>query len=89
MSVKVEPRPICEIANEIKATWGQGSMSNIYYGAKPYLSAMYCLKSINDNYGADDARGVILYFLSNARSWIGPDARRIKKELETIAKEGT
>lgn len=86
MNKKADPRPICVIAEEIKATWGQGSMSNIDYGAKPYLSAMCCLKSINDDYGADDAQSIIMYFLANATKWKGEEARRIKKELNDLLK---
>jgi len=77
-------RPINVIAEEIKKTWGKGSMMNIYYGAKPYLSAMYCLTSLKDNYGADSARTIIAYFLANATQWKGEDARRIKKELKSL-----
>ena len=39
-------RPICEIAREIHSDWGK----NIYFGAKPYLSAMLSLEKITDKY---------------------------------------
>lgn len=74
-------RNISEIANEIYIKW-----PNVYYGAVPYLEAMTSLKSVNDQYGADDAKGIILYFLSNATTWRGEDARRIKQELKSLIK---
>ena len=53
-----------------------------YFGAAPYLTAMACLDSIDDAYGADDGRSVVLYFLSNARTWRGPVAKAVKAELK-------
>ena len=47
---------------------------------------MGSLDSINDTYGYDDAKSVVLYFLSNATTWRGDDARRIKAELKSLAK---
>lgn len=70
-------RPICEIAREINADW-----KKVNYAAKPYLDAMYGLVSIDDNYYQDSAKSVVLYFLSNATSWRGDTARRIKAELK-------
>ncbi len=73
-----KPRPLHEIASEIKKLWG----SKTHYGAKPYLEVMHSLTSIDDNYGADTGRSVVSYFLSNANSFKGPDAIRIKAELK-------
>ena len=53
-------RPICEIAREIRSSWG----AKIYFGAKPYLNAMLSLNSINDKYMLDDADMIIRYFLA-------------------------
>ena len=75
-------RPICEIAREIRSSWGE----KIYFGAKPYIAAMLSLNSISDKYGLDDADSIIRYFLANASSWRGEDARRIKKELNSMLK---
>jgi hypothetical protein len=72
-------RPLYEIAREIRATW-----KNVYFGAVPYLDAMRGLETINDTYGMEDADGIVRYFLSNARGWRGPDARRIKAELTAM-----
>jgi len=74
-------RPIYEIAREIAQDW-----KRVYFGAVPYLQAMRELTSISDMYGADDARSVVLYFLSNATTWRGDVARRIKKELNDMLK---
>ena len=52
--------------------------------AQPYLEAMQYLTTINDDYYLDSGRSVVLYFLSNAASWRGDDARRIKKELKEM-----
>lgn len=82
MAGKVTPiaiedqRPIYEIAREIKADWAK-----VNYAAAPYLDAMQFLTSIDDEYYADSATSVIRYFLSNAASWRGPVAQRIKAEL--------
>ena len=46
------------------------------------------LKSINDKYGADSGKSIVLYFLSNATTWRGSDARRIKQELKQMTKTG-
>lgn len=73
-------RPLYEIAKEIKATWPK-----VYFGAVPYLDAMATLNSIKDNYYLDSGESVVLYFLANAATWRGEDAKRIKRELRDIA----
>lgn len=74
------PRSIRDIAAEIHKCW-----ESPYFGAKPYLSAMRQITIIDDKFGADDAKHIIVYFLSNATTWRGEDARRIKAELKKIA----
>lgn len=74
-------RPLHVIAREIASDW-----KNVYFGAVPYLQAMRSLGSIGDSYGYDDARSIVLYFLSNARGWRGDAAKRIKAELNTMLK---
>lgn len=73
-------RPLSVIANEIKKDW-----KNVYFGAIPYLMAMESLNSINDNYGMDSAKSIVLYFLSNASTWRGEKAKAIKAELKKLA----
>lgn len=71
------PRPLSAIALDIEAHW-----SKVYFGAVPYLGAMHLLNKITDEYYADSAADIVRYFLSNATTWRGPDARRIKAELK-------
>jgi len=75
-------RPINEIAQEIRKNWG----AKIYFGAKPYLEAMYSLNGVGDKYGLDDAKSIINYFLANASTWRGDTAKRIKLELKQMVK---
>lgn len=74
------PRLLCDIAREIRTDWKKP-----YFGAVPYLQAMASLGTITENYGADDAKSIVLYFLSNAQTWRGETAKRVKKELKTLA----
>lgn len=74
-------RLLKDIAHDIRKDW-----KNVNYAAVPYLDAMDSLFSINDMYGCDDARSIVLYFLSNATSWHGPKAREIKAELKAMLK---
>ena len=69
-------RSIDDIAREIESLW-----KPMHFSAKPYVDAMWMLHSIDDMYGADSADMIVRYFLGNARTWKGEDARRIKKEL--------
>jgi hypothetical protein len=74
-------RPIYEIASEIRNDWKRP-----YFGAEPYLDAMFSLNSIDDNFMFDSGRSVVLYFLSNANTWKGETARRVKAELKAMSK---
>ncbi len=74
-------RSISEIATDIKKAW-----SRPYFGAVPYLNAMLSLGSASDSYGMDDGRSIVNYFLCNASTFRGPDAKRLKDELKTVLK---
>lgn len=74
-------RNLSVIAQEIRADWKKP-----YFAAAPYLQAMSSLRSIKDMYGCDSARDIVAYFLSNASTWRGDVARRIKKELNDAIK---
>lgn len=74
-------RPIYAIAREIRKDWTKPSCY-----ALPYLDAMSSLDSIDDSYGWDSAKSIVLYFLSNASSWRGETAKRIKAELKSMCK---
>ena len=67
---------IAAIAAVIRHEW-----KNVYFGAKPYLDAMFSLTSIRDNYGMDSGRDIVLYALSNMSGFKGEIAREVKKEL--------
>jgi len=82
MKKSVKFRPIYVIANEIRKDWG----CKIYFGAKPYLSAMECLDNVSDGFGLDSAKSIINYFLSNASTWRGEKAKAIKLELKSMVK---
>ena len=79
MTTATATRPLSAIAREIRATWPK-----VYFGAVPYLQAMAQLGSVDDKYGLDDARSIVNYFLANAGTWRGDDARRIKAELKAM-----
>lgn len=72
-------RPLYEIAAEIYACWKPVSPY-----AAPSLSAMTELNTIKDHYYLDSGYSVVAYFLSNAASFKGEDARRIKAELKAM-----
>ena len=74
-------RTLSEIAREIRKNW-----SKVYFGAVPYLEAMGTLNTINDSYGFDSGKSIVAYFLSNAGTWRGDVARRVKKELNAMLK---
>jgi hypothetical protein len=74
-------RPLFEIAREIRKDW-----KNVSYCAAPYLNAMSCLNSVDDNYIMDSGRSIVTYFLANAGSWRGETAKRIKAELKAMVK---
>ena len=73
-------RPLYVIARDIYQSWPK-----VNYAAKPYLEAMTELTSIEDKYGYDNAKSIVLYFLSNASSFRGDQAKALKLELKSIA----
>lgn len=74
------PRPIHEIAADIKKDW-----KKVYFGAVPYLDAMFSLDKITDAYGCDSGKEIVVYFLSNANTYRGETAKRLKAELKALA----
>jgi len=77
---QVVTRSLSVIASEIRKDW-----KNVNYAAKPYLDAMSSLDTIDDNYYADSGKSIVSYFLCNASSYRGENAKRIKKELKKMA----
>lgn len=74
------PRKIYEIAADIRK-----ACPKPYFGAVPYLDAMSSLGSIDENYYCDSAKSVVSYYLANATTFRGPEARALKAELKALA----
>lgn len=72
-------RPLTAIAFDIRVAWPK-----VNFAAKPYLDAMSGLNKITDDYGADSGKSIVLYFLANANSFRGEEARRLKAELKAM-----
>ena len=72
-------RPLYEIARDIRTNWPK-----VNYAAAPYLAAMRDLNLISDKYVFDTGESVVRYFLANASTWRGPEAKRIKAELKAM-----
>lgn len=74
-------RTFQQIAKDIKSTW-----LNVYFGAVPYLEAMLTLGTSDPNamYLYDTAGDIVRYFLANAQTFRGADAKRLKAELKSM-----
>ena len=75
-------RSLNDIGREIRLDWG----GKVNFAAKPYLSAMMGMGDINEQFGYDSGRSIVLYFLSNASTWRGDTAKRVKAELRAMLK---
>lgn len=76
-----DKRTFKRIAQDIKSTW-----LNVYFGAIPYLEALLELDTSdpNERYLLDTAGDIARYFLANAQTFRGADARRLKAELKEL-----
>lgn len=74
-------RTFQQIATDIKSTW-----LNVYFGAVPYLEAMLELDTTDPDapYMFETARDMVIYFLANAQTFRGTDAKRLKAELKSM-----
>ena len=72
---------VSEIAHAIAKDW-----TNVSPYAKDYLEAMKSISSVEENYYADSAKSVILYFLANANTYRGENARSYKALLKEMIK---
>lgn len=79
----LEKLPLRIIAKIILNDWGY---SKVYFGAKPYLEAMFQLDTVDDKYIMDSGKSIVAYFLSNAGTWKGDTAREVKKHLKKLIK---
>ena len=73
---------VSEIAHAIANDW-----QNVNPYAVDYLNAMKQIRSVNESYYAESAKSVILYFLANAGSYRGENARTYKALLKDLLKE--
>lgn len=73
-------RHICQIGKDIEKAWGD----KVHFSAKPYLWTMRSLTTVGSVYGHDSAKSVVLYFLSNASTFRGEQARALKTELKDV-----
>jgi len=76
-----DTRSLHNIADEIMRDW-----RTPYFGAVPYIRAMRYVDKVTDRYGDDTGRDIVVYFLSNAKTWRGDTARRVKAELKGLLK---
>ena len=74
-------RTFQQIAKDIKSTW-----LNVYFGAVPYLEAMLTLDTTDPEapYLFETAGDIARYFLANAQTFRGSDAKRLKAELKSM-----
>jgi hypothetical protein len=72
---------IAFLARVVKRDW-----KRVYFGAVPYLDAMFSLESVDDSFGLDNGRSIVSYFLANAQTYRGPVAKMVKAELKTRLK---
>lgn len=66
-----------ELASVVRRDW-----TRPYFGAVPYLEALYSLRTVADRYYFDTGESVVRYFLANAGTWRGDVARAVKAELK-------
>ena len=81
MNTVKERVTVSEIAYAIAKDW-----ENISPYAADYLNAMKEINDIEGNYIHDTARSVVLYFLANAGSYRGENARFYKAILKAMVK---
>ena len=74
-------RTFRQIAKDIKSVW-----QNVYFGAVPYLEAMLELDTSDPNadYYYDKADDIVRYFLANAQTFRGEEAKKLKAELKSM-----
>ena len=81
LPTELKTKSISAIVSIVRRDW-----KNVNFAAEPYLDAMSSLDSVQDNYGADSGKSVVLYFLGNAATWRGPVAKIVKTHLKSLIK---
>ena len=74
-------RAIYEIARDIRSEWQKP-----YFGAVPYLNALFSLTDKQSKFGFDNAQSIVSYFLANASTFRGGRAKELKQELKEAVK---
>lgn len=77
---QIEHFTIAQLARLVQRDW-----RNVNFGARPYLDAMFSLDVMaprDGHYYQDTGESVVAYFISNATTWRGENAKVIKKELK-------
>jgi hypothetical protein len=78
--MKKPVRPLYQICDEIRKDW-----KTMPEYAKAHFRAIEGANSIDEKYLCESVKSEVLYFLSNASSWRGETAKRIKAELKSMA----
>lgn len=60
---------------------------NVQRFAMPYVRAVLELQTCHDKYGLEYGDMIVAYLVSNMSNWRGPEARRLKDELNAHLKE--
>ena len=90
MNTNIATRPLHTIASEAimdMESIARGKRKywrNVFPYLAPYADAMLSLNTINDNYGWDSGREIVCRFISNAGTWRGEVAKRVKAELRKM-----
>ena len=90
MNTNIATRPLHTIASEAimdmeAIAKGKGKYwRNAFPYLAPYADAMLSLNSVSDNYGWDSGREIVCRFISNAATWKGEVAKRVKAELRKM-----
>lgn len=76
-----DKRTFQQIAKDIKSMW-----LNVYFGAVPYLEAMLTFDTSDPNemYMYETVGDVVRYFLANAQTFRGAEAKKLKAELKSL-----
>ena len=87
--MKKTHRPLFQIAKDIMLDMRKQNPTNWrqrYAYAMAYLEPMLTLNTIDEMYGFDSARSIVVYALGNLQTWRGERARELKAELKAIIK---
>lgn len=82
---EVKDLTIAQIAKIVQKTWVNKKGPAVYFGAVPYLNEMTYMGDISETVGMDTGKSVVTYFLSNATTYRGDQAKIIKAELKRRA----